>query len=114
MRMWMIKPELLCDKHLLGEHGEIHKHRHIFVKGYSIKNRVQCPAQIVPEHMEVRHNELAKEMTARGMKHASSYSQPDLCNYTLEEAMPEIDIIYNIKDLSERCGNCRQKTNAEK
>lgn len=26
MRMWMIDPKLLCRKHLLGEHNEIHKH----------------------------------------------------------------------------------------
>ncbi|MFW6247177.1 MAG: hypothetical protein ACOC22_03345 [bacterium] len=30
--MWGINPELLCKKHLLGEHGEIHKHRYNFVK----------------------------------------------------------------------------------
>jgi hypothetical protein len=27
MMMWMIDPVLLCRKHLLGEHGEIHKFR---------------------------------------------------------------------------------------
>ena len=27
MRMWMLNPELLCKKHLLGAHGELHKHR---------------------------------------------------------------------------------------
>ena len=29
MRMWMISPEWLCRKHLIGEHGEIHKHHSI-------------------------------------------------------------------------------------
>ena len=24
MRIWDLKPEILCDKHLLGEHRELH------------------------------------------------------------------------------------------
>jgi len=40
MRMWMVEPKLLCKKHLLGEHNEIHKHRHNFVKKHSVKGRI--------------------------------------------------------------------------
>ena len=48
MRMWMIKPELLCRQHLLGEHSEIHKHKHNFEKGHSIKGRLYPISQKEP------------------------------------------------------------------
>ena len=37
--MWMIHPKFLCKKHLIGEHGEIHKFRPSFVKGHKIEGR---------------------------------------------------------------------------
>jgi hypothetical protein len=73
--MWMIHPIWLCNQHLVGEHGEIHKFRHNFVKQHSMTNR---RGQIVPFLMEVRHDELVKEMCSRGMNHNSPYQQPDL------------------------------------
>jgi hypothetical protein len=62
----MINPSLLCNKHLIGEHGEIHKHRHVFEKQYSVSGRISPVVQIQPQDMEKRHNELAKEMSIRG------------------------------------------------
>ena len=32
MRMWMVPPGEMCDKHLLGEHDELHKFLHNWVK----------------------------------------------------------------------------------
>ena len=78
MRMWMIDPKLLCRKHLLGEHAEIHKHRHNFVKQHNITGRIYPIVQIEPENMKSRHDELAKEMIKRGYNHNSPYEQPDL------------------------------------
>ena len=54
--MWMVEPKLMCVQHLVGEHGEIHKHRHNFVKGHSIAGR---KGQIEPLAMQRRHDELA-------------------------------------------------------
>jgi len=34
MRMWMVDPRLLCNQHLIGEHGEIHKFLPSFRKGH--------------------------------------------------------------------------------
>ena len=83
MRMWMIDPRLLCNKHLLGEHFEIHLHRHNFVKGHSIRGRTFPVVQIEPISMQKRHDALAKEMLKRNMNHKSPYIQPDL--YILSE-----------------------------
>ena len=58
----MVDLKLLCAKHLLGEHGEIHKHRHNFAKQHRITKRISSIVQIEPMQMEARHNELAAEL----------------------------------------------------
>ena len=92
----MIDPILLCNQHLLGEHGEIHKHRHNFVKGHSILGR---KGQIEPASMSQRHDELAIEMVKRGMNHKSPYVQPDLSSYDLTDFI--VDKQFSLVDLSE-------------
>lgn len=100
MRMWMINPELLCRKHLLGEHSEIHKFKHSFVKKHKMYGRL---GQIEPKSMEARHDELTLEMIKRGYNHNSPYEQPDV-SY-LPEMIVNKDI--SVKDLIERCEECR-------
>ena len=104
----MINPELMCDKHLLGEHGEIHKFRHVFVKGYKISGRLSPIVQIEPLRMKERHDELAEEMIRREMNHKSPYEQPDLSKYG-DVLNVKTNIDYNISDLSERCEECRKR-----
>lgn len=102
MRMWMCDPKILCRKHLLGEHGEIHKHRHNFVKQHKMGGRV---GQIEPEAMEIRHDELAKEMLSRGYKHESPFEQPET------SYLPEMKVDREIAldDLLNRCQDCRDR-----
>ncbi len=102
MRMWMIDPRTLCQKHLLGEAGEIHKFRHNFVKGHSIEGR---RGQIEPQSMKTRHDELAEEMLRRGYKHQSPYKQPDLSAYDLRGH--GVDRERSLADLLARCPKCR-------
>lgn len=99
MRMWMVDPKILCRKHLLGEHGEIHKHRHNFVKKHKMDGR---RGQIEPPAMESRHDALAKEMLRRGYKHESPYKQPDISH------LPEmtVNVEAALKDLVTRCEEC--------
>ena len=103
MRMWMCDPSILCRKHLLGEHCELHKFRPSFVKGISITGR---RGQIEPESMQERHDELAKEMVKRGFNHNSPYEQPDLSHYNLFgfTVNKEASLI----DLYSRCDECRR------
>lgn len=108
MRMWGVNPSLLCQKHLIGEHGEIHKHRHNFVKKHSIKNRISPVVQIEPENMQIRHDELVIEMLKRGYNHNSPYSQPDLSHLSHNERFAKIDINISIFDLKNRCPECEK------
>lgn len=104
MRMWMIPPSRMCNKHLLGEHGEIHKHRHNFEKKHKMGGRLAPTVQIVPHRMEERHDELVKEMEKRGMNHKSPFAQPDTSYLPRVEA----DLIYNVEDLATRCPECKK------
>lgn len=102
----MVPPSCLCKKHLLGEHGEIHKHRHNFVKHHNIHGRVFPVVQIEPLSMKSRHDELAEEMLRRGYNHNSPYEQPDLSYLGDEERKSRVDINVSILDLYERCEDC--------
>jgi len=106
MRMWMVDPKLLCRKHLLGEHGEIHKHRHNFVKHHSITNRIFPIAQIEPASMKIRHDLLAKEMIRRGYNHESPFEQPDISYLPDKERNAKVDIKNSLTDLKTRCPDC--------
>lgn len=108
MRMWMCNPKGMCRKHLLGEHFEIHSHRHNFVKGHSIKGRIFPIVQIEPASMKIRHDLLALEMKARGYKHASPYKQPSLKKYSLKEINAKVDRKASLIELYHRCPECRK------
>jgi len=107
----MVDPKILCNKHLLGEHGEIHKHRHNFVKQHSITKRVSPVVQIQPSAMQSRHDELAVEMLRRNMNHKSPFKQPDISYLPTNERSVVVDIQNSIKDLSNRCSECAKRIN---
>ena len=109
--MWGIDPKFLCQKHLIGEHGEIHKHRHIFVKKYKITKRITPIVQIEPENMQKRHDELVLEMLKRGYNHNSPYEQPNLSYLNNNERYAQININISIKDLINRCPECAKIIN---
>ena len=114
MRMWMLPPEYLCRKHLLGESNEIHKHKHNFEKHHSIKGRIFPIVLIEPENMKSRHDELAQEMIRRGYNHNSPYEQPDLSYLPDDQRYAKVDLEYNLNDLCERCPECRERIENDK
>ena len=95
----MLPVSCMCTQHIVGEHGEIHKHRHNFVKGHSIAGR---RGQIEPEAMKRRHDELAGALK----NHKSPYELPDLSNYDLSDFT--VDLSKSAKDLANRCPKCRE------
>lgn len=104
----MVPPYILCRNHLLGEHSEIHKHRHNFVKGHSIKGRIEGNA-VEPMSMESRHDALVEEMLRRGYNHQSPYEQPSLEHYSEEEMWTIVDTEAALEMLLERCPECRAR-----
>jgi len=112
MKMWMINPKLMCDKHLLGEHGEIHKHKHNFEKKHKMDGRLAPIIQIEPMSMQIRHDYLVEEIIERGMNHKSPFVQPDV-SYLGENANAKVDIVKSVIDLRYRCKECRKRINEQ-
>jgi hypothetical protein len=113
MRMWMIDPKLLCQKHLLGEHCELHKHLHNFHKGHSVKGRYVPVIQIELCSLQERHDALAKEMAERGYNHQSPLNNCPTKEY-LEQTYPDyyylrVDTDTSLDDLCQRCPECKQR-----
>jgi hypothetical protein len=107
MRMWMIEPKLLCRKHLIGEHFELHKHRYIFVKKYSIYKRIFPIVQIEPSSMKIRHEQLVKEFKRRNYNHNSPYKMPNISHLPIEQQLAKVNIQISMKELSSRCKQCK-------
>lgn len=70
MRMWMVDPKLMCRKHLLGEHVELHMIVGAINKGKDLTGFL-VGNMLEPNTIIQRHYELALEMTARGYNHKS-------------------------------------------
>ncbi len=77
MRIWDLKPELLCDNHLLGEHRELHAIWNILTeekKGYSNHPETKRWAGKL-KALYNRHQEEAAEIIRRGWKHNSELDE---------------------------------------
>lgn len=108
MRMWMINPKLLCNKHLLGEHGELHKFIPSFKKRHRIDNRVSPVVQVELTSYQSRHDELAEEMLSRGMNHKSPLPElPDFSYLPREQFEAKVDRDTSKVDLYKRCNDCK-------
>ena len=108
MRMWMVDSKLLCNKHLLGEHGELHKFLNNWTKKHAITGRIAINA-IEPMSYEKRHTELAQEMLSRGMNHQSPLVQPDFSYLPPEQQHYEVNQKQSLGLLHEKCEKCRER-----
>lgn len=117
MRMWMSSPDGMCDKHLLGEHGELHKFLSSFRREYSITQRVQFGhVQIEPLAMKTRHDELAQEIARRWPEKNNPHRSPWTDNIqTLLAYLPEqertarVDRQAALAELHARCPECQKR-----
>ena len=100
MRMWMVNPELMCRKHLLGEHVELHMFVGSINKGIKIAGYIRTNL-CEPNSIISRHEALVAEMLSRGYKHQSPL--PEFI-YD-DDTMVDVESAY--KDLLNRCEGCR-------
>ncbi len=104
----MVPPEELCNKHLLGEHGELHKFLHNWRKRHRVDGRLAGNA-MEPGSYKTRHDELAAEMLTRGMNHQSPLEQPDFSYLPLEQQRFQVDVEANRQLLVSRCKECETR-----
>lgn len=105
----MVKTAELCDRHLLGEHGEYHKHLWCWIKQFKIDGRISGNA-IEPMSYKRRHDELEAEMKRRGMKPNSPLSQPDFSYLSEAQRNFKVDVKLARELLLERCEKCRRRS----
>ena len=105
MRMWNVNPKILCTKHILGEHVEIHSFLGTIKKGTSVKGYIE-KGLLEVHNLKKRHDELKEEMIKRGMNHKSEF--PEFKSWI--EGF--VDSENNINELKKRCEKC--KINIEK
>jgi len=105
--MWMVDPAIMCRKHLLGEHVELHMLIGTIKKGVSIRGYVE-KGLVEPFHIHLRHSQLVEEMEKRGYKHLSMIENPvDLIKLGSKELNAVVDREESLKELLRRCSECR-------
>lgn len=102
MRLWLVDPKVLCRKHILGEHFESHLFVGALNKGKTIKGFLD-KGLLEIHSIKKRHDELAQEMIARGMKHNSPLPE------FKEQISGKINVEENYKELSRRCEHCGER-----
>jgi hypothetical protein len=112
--MWGVDPKMLCRKHLLGEHVEMHMFAGCVIKqknldGYIKKGLVEL------DHIGARHDLLVEEMTRRGYRHRSAFPT-DAYNAVYstghyDSLIGKVNIFDNERELINRCIDCRKNIN---
>jgi len=111
MRMWMVDPKVLCQKHLCGEHVEMH----MFL-GH-LKRRKKVDGYIKNNCLEMRsvynrHEQIAEEMTRRGYNHKTPMKEIDfecIYDYPKEQIYHRVNEVKSQEDLLSRCPACKKR-----
>lgn len=109
MRMWGVSSKILCKKHLLGEHVEMHMFVGHMNKGYSIKGFLDKNLLDVKKIKE-RHDELAEEIKSRGYNHNSDLQEIKI-KFSEYQKSYNINVEKSLEDLLSRCSECRDRYN---
>jgi hypothetical protein len=112
--MWLTDPRLMCRKHLLGEHVEIHMFIGTIKAGKNLKGYID-KGLVSVDKIITRHDELVAEMIRRGYKHNSFITIAEhemLWNYLCKhkDEVYLIDSLNNEIELVNRCEECRKKS----
>lgn len=102
----MVDPEIMCRKHLLGEHVEHHMFAGSINKGISM-GRFLGNNLLEPASLQSRHEELVAEMTRRGYDHKSP--MPPVADFG--SAHVAINRTAALTELLRRCPECLQRYN---
>ena len=113
MRMWLCDPEILCQKHLCGEHVEMHMFLGTLKKGKKMdgffKNNL-----FEPRSLYQRHEDLKNEMIKRGYNHKSCMEECEcalIFDLPIDKQYWEVDKDAALKDLLSRCPECHSRFN---
>ena len=109
MRMWMVNPAVMCNKHLLGEHVECHMLVGHLQRKRQITNYIRLNL-LQPKSLRERHDQLAHEMGNRGMSHKSPLPKYDLSYLPKEHRIYVVNAEESLIELSKRCSDCQEQS----
>lgn len=98
----MVDPKLLCRKHILGEHFEIHCAIGNLKNGGRLTMSLAKKGYLEPQNFKERHDRLVEEMKKRGYNHATPVESDSV-------VVGRVDITKSVEDLIIRCGECRKR-----
>ena len=107
MRMWMVEPKLMCDRHLYGEHYELHMLAGTLIKGRSIDGYL-AKGLLEPQNIFPRHSSLSLEMARRKGTAYSRLPNPFLFGAPIL-LRGHVDRLQSVADLVARCPECEEK-----
>lgn len=109
MRMWMVEPKIMCMKHLLGEHVELHMFHGTLKKGGNINGYV-LKGLVEPFSIPRRHIELVREMERRGYKHKTALEmESNTLEYLSNQyKTAKVNVETSRKELVTRCLECQK------
>ena len=107
MKMWMVSPKWMCNKHLLGEHQDIHAIIGALHKEESIDNN-----NIEVSSIYERHSAIVDELIVRGYKHKTPIFQSEIviehlpivqqeCKINRKESA--LDLFVQCRECGKRC-----------
>jgi hypothetical protein len=99
----MVDPRIMCQRHLLGEHAELHMIAANIELGKSIEGFILVNA-IEPRSVGNRHEELVAEMVTRGMRHNSPLEFSTLLYHDVV-----VDRAASLRMLIDRCPVCAKR-----
>ena len=108
MRMWMVNPAVMCNKHLLGEHVECHMLVGHLQRKRRITNYIRLNL-LQPKSLRERYDQLASEMKDRGMLHKSPLPEFDLSYLPEEHRIYTVNSDESLTELSRRCLECKER-----
>jgi len=104
----MAPPCKMCDKHLLGEHVEIHMFIGSLKKKISINGYIENDL-LEPKSIYLRHNEIVLEMKKRGFNHRSPLPKINLSSCLSKDHLNhKINKKRSYSILLKRCKRCRK------
>lgn len=111
MRMWMVKPHIMCNQHLLGEHVELH----MIVGSINAEKLGSliglAETGCVDTSLVIqRHQEIVDEMISRGMNHKSPL--PEFTDPNIGLGMINSDVSLGL--LIGRCTECERRFTSAK
>ena len=112
MRMWLCDPKIMCQKHLCGEHVEMHMFLGSLKQGKKIDGYLNNNL-LQPRLLYQRHEDIKNEMIRRGYNHNSNICESEcgcILDLPQEKQYWEIDKDVALKDLLDRCPECRKRS----